>query len=106
MTIAQEVFDELADIIADGLQPQDFLSICACVMRILQSRRELRGKGQIKKTITREVFNILLNDTSVIDDDTKILLKQFIDSSLSLTINALKSLAKSIYTNKKLVFCC
>ena len=102
--IVKQVYTEVYDLLVDGIQPvDDFISLCGIIMSLIQNHRELAKHGGLKKKILLIIFNDLLGKSGLFDDDQLILLSNFIESTLSPLSDALKTLARTIYSSKKLV---
>ena len=102
--VNDEVIVELLEIVGDGIQwKEDLISLTGLIMRILQQKRELKGKGASKKKLVEVVFQELI-ERNFFNQRQADLVKNFL-AFLPTTIDMLKGLARAI-SDAKFTTCC
>ncbi len=103
--LVRGIYQEVHNIFADGFQVPDLLSLLAVVMRIIQEKPELRGRGSIKKEVAILVFEMVLKESGFFTAEQSREASRFLVNSLPTLIDTLKSLGKSIQKKSK-KWCC
>lgn len=91
-----DIIEEIEEIVGDGIQWRtDLISLTGLIMRLVQSKKELKGKGVQKKRAVEMVLQALL-EKSFFNEEQAILVSTFILDTMPLVIDTLKGLARSI----------
>ena len=101
----REISNEVRSVFADGFQIPDLLSILGVVMRVIQHKPEMKGKGALKKEVAILVFEMLLKETGWFTGEQAEEASRFLVYSLPTLIDSLKKISKSIRTKKKRCWC-
>ena len=92
----ESIVEEILLIVGDGIQwKTDLVSLTGLIMRLVQQKRELKGKGPQKKRAVEMILQALL-EKSFFNEEQSILVSTFILDVLPLVIDTLKGLARSI----------
>ncbi len=98
----RSVYQEVYSIFADGFQAPDLIALTGVIMRILQAKPHLKGKGSAKKEAAIAVFSLFLHESGLFGEEESIQASRFIVSSLPTLIDTIKELSKDF---KKRVCC-
>ena len=91
-----DLVEEILEIVGDGIQWKiDLVSLTGLIMRLVQQKRELKGKGPQKKRAVEMILQALL-EKSFFNEEQSILVSTFILDTMPLVIDTLKGLARSI----------
>ncbi len=99
----QDIFDNVLEIMKDGLNLDDLPLILGTIMKVIQHRGSLRGTGERKKDIAISVFKKLIEESGIFTQTQTELALLFIDQLPSL-IDTIKGFANSI--RSKNFWCC
>ena len=86
----REISNEVRSVFADGFQIPDLLSILGVVMRVIQHKPEMKGKGALKKEVAILVFEMLLKETGWFTGEQAEEASRFLVYSLPTLIDSLK----------------
>lgn len=107
MGIVEEIYTEVFDILSDGIQPvDDLVALTGLVMTIIQRRKELSKRGDLKREIITTIFMDLANKSGLFTKEQAETMTEFIANSLPIITDNLKRLARAIYENVDKNSCC
>ena len=99
--LVQEIFNEIVEILSDGFQLDDIISITSLIMTAIQGRKELRSQGPFKKKILIVVFRNLAEKSGLFTREQVDNIIFYIESSLPMMVDNLKSLSRAISGGSK-----
>ena len=101
--LVQDIFDDVLEIMKDGLNLDDLPLILGTIRQAIQHRGALRGGGERKKDIAISVFKKLIEESGIFTQTQTELALLFVDQ-LPALIDAIKGFANSI--RSKNFWCC
>ena len=101
----KNILEQTTEIFADGFQVLDLIYLAAVIMRIIQLKGDLKGKGAVKKQIAIVVFTRFIQGTNLFTPEQSQEAAEFLVNSLPDVIDTLKTLSKSLQEKTK-KWCC
>ena len=94
--VVKEIYEDTLDIVRDGFQYTDFISVIGIIMRLCQLRHDLKGQGAKKKSVAMAVFKLFATESGLLSDSEAEMAGTFVLPTLPTLIDTLKSISNDI----------